>query len=828
MNHRLSRAKSRGQSIPIIALIIVVLFGMVGLAVDVGNTYAANRNAVRATNAATLAGMDKLIKGGSDEDIATVIAASFRSNGIDPMMSETGTVSAGQRRVKAVYLDSNGNPLLSSCWIGNCGAVPANVQYIQIQVTGTVDTYFARIVGTNTLPVKAQAFAAQCTPVNGVYPIAVNSESLGASGFLPPTEPEQAPYYGIYRDSQYPTGLYQRRIYLKENLGTSGSFNYLRWSSDPNAGSATSTQDMLSGDGNLDLGFDEVVPWPDPNSAAPLGYPRQPHQLSDGDWIYTNSGLSTASAVVDALQYHIDHRTVLNLPIVSTPVGSGNTAAVHFERMGAFYIRGYGFQNPGGEFGWYMDLVYLGPANKTACLRGNVEQGLRGLGISGQVYINPRWQMPQAPHQPIAYQMILDVSGSMNWDFMGHGSNNGSNSGPHWNCETEFANDPYPYSDQCNTPPDIWHTQSERRVYVAKNAIYNFINKMDANDTMRLIIFSSNSSGQGYASSPAGWNGNQATLRTTVQNAGMYNNDPYKTYGGTAGAQAMQQARQLLATVPSQAPNGQEYKPVVIFMTDGVSNYFLDGTRNDARDVCGSMSVFQALNTPYPCQTGTTSSGRERPITAMLTQANQMKSTYPNLALYVIGMANAPSTGLDRVASDPSMYFQATQAGVVDSILTQINAQVEGGTCTPTGGFEWLDHVDTPHLPSTTVFPDLSATTLGYMYIYEPSAGIAKYTLPIQHDPITGKLSFAIPPPDPSNPSSTGITPGNYEMAAYVGYKGDDQVSRSYDWFINPGTLQGAGRTSFAVTSASTLGRSVPLDPVFLDLRPTVRVCPTS
>ena len=212
MKPRLFRAKSRGQSIPLIALMIVLLFGMVGLSVDVGNTYAANRNAVRATNAATLAAMDKLIKNGDDSSIGTVIAASYRSNGIDPQLDPTAALGAGQRRISAYYLDSNGNRL-GACSIGNCGTIPTGVAFIQIQAEGTVDTYFARVVGRNTLPVKAQAFAAQCTPLQGVYPLAINAQDLDAQGFVPPSNPDELPYYGIYSDNDYPNGLRQRRIF---------------------------------------------------------------------------------------------------------------------------------------------------------------------------------------------------------------------------------------------------------------------------------------------------------------------------------------------------------------------------------------------------------------------------------------------------------------------------------------------------------------------------------------------------------------------------------------------------------------------------------------
>jgi hypothetical protein len=233
------------------------------------------------------------------------------------------------------------------------------------------------------------------------------------------------------------------------------------------------------------------------------------------------------------------------------------------------------------------------------------------------------------------------------------------------------------------------------------------------------------------------------------------------------------------------------------------------------------MSAAQALNTAVPRQVGVTSGGVERPITAMITQANNIKSANQNLSVYVIGMSNAPQNSMDRIASDPSMYFPATIPNVADIIRTQINAQVQG--CTPAGGYQWIDRVDAAHLPNTAVFPDLSDTVVGYTYIYEPGGGVPLFAVPIQRDLSTDKISLLIPPPDANNP---GIAPGTYEMAAYTGYKGNDGVSRMYDWFIDPNTLTGSARVAFTITVALEPGQTLPLDPLFLDLRPTVRICP--
>jgi hypothetical protein len=861
MNARLFRAKSHGQSIPIIALIMVVLFAMVGLSVDVGNTYAQNRNAVRSTNAAVLAGMDRLIRSGdeaSDREIGEAIKASFKSNGITAQIDPSIPLGPGDRRILSYYLDSYGNPLGNACTIGKCGGVPANVAYIQVDTTGTVDTYFARVVGQQTLPVKAQAFAGQCTPVKGVYPIAINAANIDSENgiFYPPTganAADEIKYYGKYYDEIYDTGLTQRRIYRKSDFSLPGNFNWLLWSGGPSAGNAGSTEDMLSADGNLDLGFEEVVlsppiksstgtqyttGWPDPNSAEVPGYPLFPRQLSEGDWIYANTGNNNSSGVQAALDYHIANRTVLNLPIIDRAIGSGINTYMHFDRMGAFLLRGYSLTGTG-----YFDLVYVGTASKTACLSENISQGAKGLGLSGQVYVNPRWQQPLEAGRPIAYNLVLDVSGSMSWDFNGYGTYSGTN----YQCEDPENPNPsnLTYRSNCNGGVDsAWTTQSQRRVYVAKNAIYRFINNMGPYDMVRVVGFSTTQDGN--AAPTPNWvvTSNQAAkdaLIASVKCMGAYPADPtppcsdsagYKSRGGTPGPDALATAATMFQSSKGYDPtagNGKTFRPVLIYLTDGVANVFQssgiglgDGATNDARDICASITAAQARNTADPCQLGTTSSGRARPITAMVNIANAMKANNPELAIYTIGLGPVPATGLPRVATSPDMYFSAGTGDYVQGILDTIQAQVTGATCAATGGYSWLNSIDGSHAPTGAPFSGLGSGVYGQVFIYEPGAGTPKYTLPINLDQsinADGRLGYSI---------AGGVTPGNYEMEAYVGYRGEDGVTRSYDWFINPSSLNEAHRIPVSVTSASTLGGSVPMPPIFMDLRSTVNVCPAS
>jgi uncharacterized membrane protein len=135
--------KTEGQNVVLIAGILALLIGMAALAVDLGVTYAEQRNIVRGTNAASLAGMNRLISGGRDADVARAIYESLRSNGI-PVTPPGEAPQPGDRSFEAIYLGSDGAPIPGACSrVGACGSQrPEGVKYIQISLAGEVETYF--------------------------------------------------------------------------------------------------------------------------------------------------------------------------------------------------------------------------------------------------------------------------------------------------------------------------------------------------------------------------------------------------------------------------------------------------------------------------------------------------------------------------------------------------------------------------------------------------------------------------------------------------------------------------------------------------------------
>lgn len=847
MSARFIHTKARGQSIPLIALLIVVLVGAVGLAVDVGNNYAQQRNTVRATNAAALSGMNAMIQGGSDQNIKQVIQQSLRSNNVDGAYNDingNGTAQGDQRIINAYYLDAKANFL---CYVGSCGNVPSGATYLQVVVNGDVNTYFARVLDRPTLPVKAQAYAARCSPVEGVYPLGVQSSTLDTSGFLPPQKQAETPYYKTYTDPNYPGGLTQRRIYINDPQANSpGNFSFLRWDSDSSGGNTTDTVNMFAGPGNLANGFDEGIynsktdtySWPDAGSQPPMVngkvvYPIKPHEINAGDWIYANTGVALSGNLKTEIQKHITNKDVMILPIVKPAVGTGANATFQMAGLAAFYIVGMG----GTGANTYFDLVYIGPANSVACLSTPAVTS-NTLGINGNVFLKPRWGQPQTG-QPIAYEIIMDVSGSMSWNFKGQGNLNGN--GSVRQCEAFDGATP----DSCpNGGGDFWKTEAERRVYVLKQALAGsggFIDSMRTNDTMRIISFSTDSSNKVKVDTSTGWSQDAALLKQTVMNAGKVGTNPYLTSGGTPGPSALDKAGKILqSSPPPTAPNGQSYKHAVIYMTDGVANIFLNGYTNYAKDICPEYNGdSRALNTPRcqydpPPQYKPNKDHGMRPITAMIDEASTMKSQINNLQLFVLALGQVNVQGLDEVATDPSLVFPARDASVVSLVLDQIKAKAEG-PCIPNSGANWISHIDQAH---TANLPALSLPTgvYGYVYLYDAShtplnlpwtgpgadpRGTVKNALPITQDGLGEQLGYTVP-------VAQGLAPGNYSMSGYVTYKAaapdGDGISRVYNQ-IKPG-LTNVQEAPFTISPSDVLGSTVVVDPLRLQLKEDAIVCP--
>ena len=181
-------------------------------------------------------------------------------------------------------------------------------------------------------------------------------------------------------------------------------------------------------------------------------------------------------------------------------------------------------------------------------------------------------------------------------------------------------------------------------------------------------------------------------------NAGNYNNDKYRTSGGTPGPQAIKAAGEVLANNPPPAlPGGQDYKHVVIYMTDGVANVFLNGTTNYAKDVCpqydGDNRAINDAWCQYDKEGYASNPNGPRPISSMILEAGKIKTKNPEMQLFTIAVAQVNPLGLDDVATSPKYLYLANDATKLYAVLDAIyDAAV--GPCAETGTSTWIGKMD--------------------------------------------------------------------------------------------------------------------------------------
>jgi plastocyanin len=430
-------------------------------------------------------------------------------------------------------------------------------------------------------------------------------------------------------------------------------------------------------------------------------------------------------------------------------------------------------------------------------------------GIVGQIRVRPRWAVTTTERIPTQYEIVLDASESMSWNFAGQAGN---------------ASSPIqciPTNPAC--AGQAWEPAEERRVAIVKQALNGLIDELGPDDAMRITAFSGNLAGNfgtqnaidGLTQTlPAsGWSGDKIVLKEAVSDAGAVNNDPYLTSGLAPSATGLAAATQVFATAPITAPNGLAYKRVAIFLTDSVANVFLDGEVNNGTGGCSPPGGYDI----GACQVGVATGGRSRPITAMVEQADALKQL---AHIYAIALAGVDETGLASVASAPSYPFFATaQSGAdLEAILGDIWSGTVIGTCMPAGGNTWVGQIDAQHTATLPPPYTLPSGVFGYAYLYDEN-GVAlpgsQHKLPITHDPGSGLLTFGLP-------ASQGLAPGAYMLNAFAGYKGEDAISRIYNVIFNPATETSDTSITFIIDPAAALGPIVTLDAIHLDMTGTV------
>lgn len=823
MKKRLLHHRTEGQNVVLLAGILALLVGIAALAVDLGVTYAEQRNIVRGVNAASLAGMNRLISGGRDVDVARAIYESLRSNGI-PVTAPGESPQPGDRAFEALYLGSDGAPIPGGCSrVGACGSQrPQGVKYIQIDLKGDVDTYFARLFGQSTLPVGATAFSSVGACTTGYYPIGVRTTVGGQPMF---DEQGFVNYDGFYEDETYAQLRYQR-LYLRTELNPNGGFSLLRWRSTTPSGNANALAEMLTGDGTYSQGYAEA-PWPEiaggsDGPTRPDSYPYEPNTINAADWVYGNAFGSNpySTQVVNQLEMLKRNRTLMTLPMYRFDNGNFSNPTYYIERFGAFLLINYGMDTDGrAPDGPWMELAYVREGGQCANLVTGAPP-TNNFTVGGGVTYVPRYRTYPDLNRPVQFLLILDVSGSMSWTFDGRGVQNG---------QTVYCTQP---SQGCVSVLTAWPNAQERRIYTAKQVLRSFVAQIDQDrrsglrpfDTVRLVTFSGrlgnyvNTSGAVGNNQralddltevlPAGWTNDRATLEAAITNAGMVDGDQYMTAGATPSAVALARASQVFANAPERAPNGMRYRRVVIFVTDGVANVLRNGMQNNFGTGCelGAENVGCQMGDPLP-------DGSLRPLNAMVAEAQALKEAYirpSDGSVYVVALSGTfEATGLNLVASQPDYVKRADRSEELQQIFDDIQVSAIQGDCTPSQG-ELRDSMAASEVP-TDLRPQLTDRIVGQVTLTDANNNVREAW--ITADPVTRKLSYAF----------TNVPPGQYTLRAWLGYRApQDNISRDkYELLVRGPDV--TREVTVQVSAGRSLGGVISV-PLTLDLNDNV--CP--
>lgn len=384
--------------------------------------------------------------------------------------------------------------------------------------------------------------------------------------------------------------------------------------------------------------------------------------------------------------------------------------------------------------------------------------------VSGALRLRPAYAKQEITLRVPRYLVVFDASGSMSANFNGQCDNIGivvqCANGPASAPPIEVAGVGYTY---------YWKADSERRIYVAKKAIERLAHLANLpgnpgyttarpDDQIALVWFNESTP----ATNALNFSNDPITIINFITNANKTSGDAYRSQGGTNGAAGLYRAALLLQDAPPTVPyNGGlfTYQNNVIFLTDGVSNQFLDTN-------AASLGGGQSIASTYPvgsychslgdqvvkdaaCQTtdvGGMYNGWDRPISQMVdVSARLLRSPPLSASVFAIGLSDIPSTGLmGGVSSSNNSFFVAVALETkldgttnVDMIIDEIHARIEDSVCVvgPNGAIsnlilsdEFIDGTGGLTYPNVGQVRLSSATSIFYAPIRADAKGRLSYT----------------------------------------------------------------------------------------------------
>jgi hypothetical protein len=131
-----------GQSLPLVALMLPLLLSAVGLALDGGTVFAARRELQNAADSAARAGA------------AEVSVEYFRATGGGVALVPSAAVAAAE-----IWILDYNQARPAHQWVELDGPVQVSQDWIMVRVTRRAQTAFIRVVGIDSVQIRAEALA---------------------------------------------------------------------------------------------------------------------------------------------------------------------------------------------------------------------------------------------------------------------------------------------------------------------------------------------------------------------------------------------------------------------------------------------------------------------------------------------------------------------------------------------------------------------------------------------------------------------------------------------------------------------------------------------
>jgi Flp pilus assembly protein TadG len=196
---RITRRDEKGATIVLVALSVVMLLTMTGLAIDGGRLYSDRRQVQNAADAAALAGTVAL------NNLVTGNEASIY-NAVQQRVQDNQALDAFTCQI----IDQSGN-VLQSCPTSNGTAVNGNAAGVKVLANNTQNTSFMRAAGVSSFTAQASASASiqRLIATQGAGPILICGVTKGDPRWGPDNSgTDQSPPILLSDDSINPAAIY--------------------------------------------------------------------------------------------------------------------------------------------------------------------------------------------------------------------------------------------------------------------------------------------------------------------------------------------------------------------------------------------------------------------------------------------------------------------------------------------------------------------------------------------------------------------------------------------------------------------------------------------